>query len=125
MPRPDNEWLDDILDAAIEIQSYVTGVTYEAFASDSMRRNATLQQLTVIGEAAARMTSGIRERHPNVEWMSMIGFRNVAVHGYFRMTWKIVWETATTDIPDLAEQIADILTAEFPPAGPAGPEPVG
>ncbi|MEA2583378.1 MAG: uncharacterized protein QOF33_1463, partial [Thermomicrobiales bacterium] len=42
------------------------------------------------------------------EWMSMIGFRNVAVHGYFRMTWKIVWETATTDIPDLAEQIADI-----------------
>ncbi|MEA2584080.1 MAG: hypothetical protein QOF33_2165, partial [Thermomicrobiales bacterium] len=108
MPRPDDEWLDDILDAAIEIQSYVTGVTYEAFASDSMRRNATLQQLTVIGEAAARMTSGIRERHPNVEWMSMIGFRNVAVHGYFRMTWKIVWETATTDIPDLAEQIADI-----------------
>jgi uncharacterized protein with HEPN domain len=114
MPRSDREWLQDILDAAHEIQSYVVGVTFDTFLGESMRRNATIQQLTVIGEAAARLPTDLRARHSDLEWTSMIGFRNIIVHSYFRMTWRIVWETATNDIPVLIEQITAILAKEFP-----------
>ncbi|HEY7034041.1 MAG TPA: DUF86 domain-containing protein [Thermomicrobiales bacterium] len=124
MPRSEREWLQDILDAANEVQSYDAAVDFETFVAESMRRNATLQQLTVIGEAAAQLPPEVRDRHAEIEWTSIIGFRNVIVHGYFRMTWPIVWETATTDMPALIEQISALLADESsPPAdGPSTPE---
>jgi uncharacterized protein with HEPN domain len=86
MPRLDREWLEDMLEASAEVRTYVASVDFDAFVADSMRRNATLQQLSAIGEAAARLSSDLRRRHPEVDWASMIGFRNVAVHSYLRIT---------------------------------------
>jgi uncharacterized protein with HEPN domain len=114
MPRPDQVWLEDILAAAIEIRSYVEGVAFDAFVADSMRRNATVQQFTVIGEAASHLTDDLRQRYPDVARSSMIGFRNVIVHGYFRLTWKIVWDAATVNVLVLAPQIAAIPARSSP-----------
>lgn len=112
MSRPEREWLQDILDAAHEISSYVLNCSLQAFVDDSMRRNATLQQFTVIGAAAARLSADLKGLYPEIDWPVLIGFRNVIVHGYFRLTWKIVWDTATNDIPKLATRVSAILEEE-------------
>ncbi len=39
----------------------------------------------------------------------MINFRNFAVHEYFSVNWRIVWDTAIGYIPPIEKQIAKLL----------------
>jgi uncharacterized protein with HEPN domain len=43
----------------------------------------------------------------------IVGFRNIAIHEQFAVDWSIVWTTATKDVPELRQQVADILDREF------------
>lgn len=107
-------YLRDIVEAADAIGRFIGGVQVEEFAGDEMRRSAVLQKLIVIGEAAARLPAHFKERHPELEWVDIAGFRNIAVHEYFAVEWSIVWVTATQDAPDLRRRVARILSEEVP-----------
>jgi len=112
--RTEALYLDDILDAADAIARFLHNVEKETFLGDELYQSAVLQKLTVIGEAAARLSEELRDRHAEVKWRGTIGLRNIAVHNYFGVSWDTIWDTATQDVPILREQIAAILAAEFP-----------
>lgn len=112
--RPERLYLTDIVEAADAIQRFLVGARRETFLQDDLLRSAVLHKLTVIGEAAARLPSEFRERHPEIVWTDIIGFRNIAVHAYFAVEWPIVWVTATKDVPELGREIARILAQEYP-----------
>jgi uncharacterized protein with HEPN domain len=71
-----------------------------------------LQKLIVIGEAAARLPRQFTHSHPEVPWVDIVGFRNIAVHEYFAVDWSIVWVTASEDVPVLRRAVARILDEE-------------
>ncbi|MBN1937796.1 MAG: DUF86 domain-containing protein [Anaerolineae bacterium] len=105
-------YLTDIVEAADAIYRFVEDIERADFFKDEMRQSAVLQKLIVIGEAAARLSAGFREQYPKVEWADIVGFRNIAVHEYFAISWSIVWVTATQDVPKLRREIAQILAKE-------------
>lgn len=111
--RPEKLYLTDIVEAAASIGSFCAGITYERFALDDMRRSAVLQKLIVIGEAAAHLPDEFCRTHSDVEWVDIVGFRNIAVHEYFAVKWDIVWVTAMDDVPFLYAKIEKILQDEF------------
>ena len=94
------------------VQAFLARMDASAFLASELHKAATLQKLTVIGEAAARLSHTFREAHPQVEWRDIIAFRNIAVHAYFAVQWDIVWATATDDVPVLRRQVLAILQAE-------------
>jgi uncharacterized protein with HEPN domain len=106
--------LEDIVSAADEVDEFIESQTPETFETNRMVRSAVVHQLTVIGEAVARLPQELRERHPNIPWTDIKGFRNIVVHNYFGIDWLEVWRAATTDTPLLREQVAEILRLEFP-----------
>ena len=108
--RRDELYLRDILDAADAIGRFVAGMPEERFAGAEIVQSAVLQKLTVIGEAAARVSAAFRRQHPQIPWTEIAAFRNIAVHAYFSVNWSIVWTTATGDVPALRRQIARIVT---------------
>ena len=73
-----------------------------------------MYKLTVIGEAARRVSKELRARQSAVEWGDIIGLRNIVVHAYFGVDWHTIWVTATSDVPALRKEIADILVREYP-----------
>jgi len=75
--------------------------------------SAVLQKLTVIGEAASHLPKEFTNRFPEIPWVDIIGFRNIAVHEYFAIRWDIAWVAATEEVPALKEQIEKILKEEF------------
>jgi uncharacterized protein with HEPN domain len=105
-------YLADIVEAADAVQRFVEGVQRQDFFDDEMRQSAVLQKLIVIGEAAARLPMAFREQHPEIEWADIAGFRNIAVHEYFAVSWSIVWVAATQDVPDLRRKVASVLADE-------------
>ena len=74
-----------------------------------MLRSAVLQKLIVIGEAAGHLSEKFSNKNPEIPWVDMINFRNFAVHEYFSVNWKIVWDTAIGDIPPIEKQIAKLV----------------
>jgi uncharacterized protein with HEPN domain/FMN phosphatase YigB (HAD superfamily) len=114
MRRRDDLLLADIVAAANRIASYLDLQTKERFLADQMRQDALLMQLLVIGEAAARVPRPLRDRHPQVEWGAIAGFRNRAIHADAAVDWDLVWNAATVDVPLLAAQIAAILAEDYP-----------
>jgi uncharacterized protein with HEPN domain len=84
------------------------------FQPSPMLKSALAYQLTVIGEAAARVVGDWRQRHPQIPWAKAKGMRNIVVHHYFGVAWDEVRRTATLDIPALRSQIAGVLRTEFP-----------
>jgi len=112
--RPERLYLEDMVEAADNIAIHIADRSRERFLGDLTVRAAVLHELTVIGEAAARLPAEFRGRHPDVPWSKIVAFRNLVVHEYFGLDWPIVWDTATTLVPALREQVARVLSAEFP-----------
>ncbi|MBI4828901.1 MAG: DUF86 domain-containing protein [Nitrospinae bacterium] len=107
--RSDKLYLVDILEAVESLDRFLAGKNFEGFYGDEVLKSATLQKLTVIGEAASRISKELKEKYPDVGWPHIAAFRNIAVHAYFAVNWRIVWETATRNTHELKEKIAAIL----------------
>ena len=111
--RPEKLYLLDIVESADAIQRFCEPVDENDFLQDELRQSAVLQKLIVIGEAAAHLPGEFRQKHSDIEWEDIVGFRNIAVHEYFAVLWQIVWDTAVQDVPDLRLKIAQILAEEY------------
>jgi uncharacterized protein with HEPN domain len=107
--RPEQLYVTDILEAAKSISAFCRDVHFEQFEGNDMLRSAVLQKLIVIGEAAAHLPDKFSMEYPEIPWADMINFRNFAVHEYFSVNWKIVWDTAVEDIPPIEKQIAKMI----------------
>jgi len=75
-----------------------------------------LHERTVIGEAAARLPAELRDRHASIPWPDIVAFRRIVVHEYLGLSWPLVRDTATRDVPELKQQVEAILSSEFPPS---------
>ena len=116
--RPERLYLSDILEASKNVALHIGERSRDEFIADRTVRAAVLHELTVIGEAASRVPLTLRDRYPSIPWADVIAFRNVVVHEYFGLSWPMVWDTATRDVPDLERQVSAIVRSEFP--GPDG-----
>ncbi len=110
--RRDELYLNDIVEAANHIASFIAGADFGVFERSEMMRSAVVQKLAIIGEAAARLSEALKKSHPEVPWPQIVAFRNILIHAYFGIDWEQVWQSATERCPILREQVARILTAE-------------
>lgn len=109
--RKDLERLQDILEACAAIERHAVQ-DFDVFAGDEMVQIWYLKHIEIIGEASARLSSGIRERYPDIPWRDIIGMRNMLIHSYFDIDWQAVWQVAQRDLPILKPQIAQIFATE-------------
>jgi uncharacterized protein with HEPN domain len=104
--RSDALYMADILDAIEAIERFVNGFDEARFLADELVQSAVLQKLSIIGEAAARLSDATRDDFPEIPWKEIVGFRNIAVHAYFSVDWRIVFVTVADDLPLLKQFVA-------------------
>jgi uncharacterized protein with HEPN domain len=105
--RADSDRLIDILEAIAAIREHA--ISRQRFDGDKMLRVWCLHHVTVIGEAAARVSEATRVAHPEVPWRGVIGMRNAVVHGYFQVDWDELWNVVERDLEPLRKAIAAIV----------------
>lgn len=89
-------------------------MSLDEWLGNDLVRYAVLQRLTVIGEAARRLSPETQRLAANVPWRLMGDFRNLAVHNYFSVEWPLVWSMAHGDVPRLLEQVRAMLAQHYP-----------
>jgi len=116
--RRDDLYLNDIIEAADHIATFLSDTDFEGFLNSELVRSAVVQKLAIIGEAAARISEELRNRNPQIPWPQIVAFRNILIHAYFGTDWNEVWKAVKADCPALRGQVAGILKTEF--GGPTG-----
>lgn len=64
--------------------------------------------LIIMGEAAHNISDSFREKHPEIPWPSIIGTRNVIVHGYDQVKLRIVWDILQNDLNILKKRLLEL-----------------
>jgi uncharacterized protein with HEPN domain len=91
-----------------EIKKSLEGYDFEKFSNNHVLRIAVVKWLEIIGEAANHITEQTKNKNPQIEWLKMIGLRNIVVHEYFRIDYRIIWDAATFFLDELEREISTL-----------------
>ena len=78
------------------------------FASRTLQ-DAIVRNLQVLCESTQRIGEPHKQLHPEINWPSIAGMRNVLVHDYFEVDFETVWLAVTRDLPSLEKAMRTIL----------------
>jgi len=102
--------LQDVLDAAEAIRSFVAGRSLADFRSDLLLRSGVERQFEIVGEALRRLAKVEPSLVSVVEdFRKIVAFRNIIAHGYDILDPAIVWDVAQHDLPQLRERVGTML----------------
>jgi uncharacterized protein with HEPN domain len=104
-------YLGDMLAAIARIEEY-TAKGEKSFLASYLIQDAVIRQLSVIGEAAAKLPPAVRSRHPTIPWKSIVGMRNILIHDYSNIQIPRIWETVERELPVLRQAVEGLLAAE-------------
>ncbi len=93
--------LYDIRDNGRLAQDFVAGISFEKFRDNRIFFYAVTRALEIISEAARRLPTELRDRHPHLPWRAIMGVGNVYRHNYDTVAEEYVWRTVHDSLPAL------------------------
>ncbi len=109
MSRSWPERVKDIAAAIDEIIEFTSDMTYDQFCADRRTQKAVVANFAIIGEAAMHVPDEITGSYLTIPWQSMRDMRNIVVHVYFGIDHAIVWNTITTNLPELRRPLQILI----------------
>ncbi len=99
--RPWRLYIQDMIEFCSRVMDYSAGLDRNTFLSTRVLYDASLRNLTLIGEAATHIPDYFRQDHPEIPWRAIVGARNVMMHDYIGIDNQVVWTIIQDAIPEL------------------------
>ena len=61
--------------------------------------------MEIIGEASNHISAELKSKFTDIEWVQIVGMRNVFAHEYFGIDYRKVWEVVRDFVPDLLNEL--------------------
>jgi len=97
----DRDALEHIRDTIIRARHFIEGFDLQGFLNDPKTFYAVTRCLEIISEASRRLSSELKQRHPNIPWKAIAGSGSIYRHDYEDVLERRVWETVREALPPL------------------------
>lgn len=114
-PLDDPDRLRHMLEAAEKALRLAKGKKQADIEQDEVLQLALTHLVMIIGEAASRITTETRDKHPEFPWRQMIGMRHRLIHDYYLVDLKVLWLTVKDDLHPLVKSLKRILKPRSAP----------
>ena len=103
------ELIRHILDEIDYILAQIPNTDFDSFVKNATLKRAFVRSIEIIGEASKKLSEDVKSKQPDIEWRKVAGMRDRLIHDYFGVDYTIVWDVATTKLPDLREKLQSLL----------------
>ena len=104
----DAQRIDHMLGFVRRSLEVINGIDEAAYKVSSDKQESLELNMLHLGEAAARVSDELKEKHPEIPWHEMIGLRNIIVHEYFRINPMTLFETVIKEFVKLKGDLEQI-----------------
>ena len=98
--KDDAIYLQHILECIARIEQYTQAGQAEFLAS-TLVQDGVIRNLQTLGQSVMKLSESLKAAHPEVDWKSIVGLRNVLVHDYLGVSVARIWEIVERDLPVL------------------------
>ena len=105
--KSDRVYIEHILECIQNVEEF-TREGREAFMNSKLIQAGVIRNLEIMGEAAKRVSSDLRDRSPGIPWKKMSGLRDVLIHDYMGVDVGLVWNVVAKELPTLKQQLQAI-----------------
>lgn len=102
-------FLNHIIESIDLIKGYLNDISIDNFYSSISTQDMVYRRLEIIGEAVKNLSPEFKQKHPDINWKTIAGLRDVLIHNYFGVDAELAWKAATKELPKLEEQIKNII----------------
>jgi len=106
----DLEFLGHNLGEVQFILETTNNLTETDFFENGTIKRAVVRSFEIIGQATKNLNMDFRYKYSEIPWKFMAGMRDILIHEYMGVDYKLVFKTAIEDIPELHFQIEKIIT---------------
>ena len=111
--------LEDIREAIGQIESYTEGGR-SVFLDSRLVQDGVIRNFEIIGEAVKGLRQSTCAAHPRIPWSDFARFRDVLIHGYFKLQIHFIWLAVEADLPPLKRVIVRLLKGKTKRRAPEG-----
>ena len=115
MQPEDRHRLRHLTDAATKAIAFSSGKRRSDLNDDELLRLALTKLVEIVGEAAKNLSPAARDSMPGVPWRAAARMRDRLIHHYFDINLDILWQTVTTDLPEMLAALPDTDKHDPPP----------
>ena len=109
MTKDNKYYLLKTLDEIDTIIKYSKEFNLDDFNNNSVYVDGIVFRMIQMSEHMNNVTQDFKVQYPNIDWISIKGFRNKLVHNYGGVDLKFVYLAITVDIPKLKEELEAII----------------
>ena len=91
---------------------YTKELSFEEFLKDKKTLEASVFNISQIGELVKSLDKVLMEKYDNVYWFGIRGLRNRIVHDYDGIQFDYIWITIKKNLPQLIKDINLIIKKE-------------
>ncbi len=112
MSKEPIEFLKHISDECAYLLSVSKDLSKDSFLNDETLKRAVVRSLEIIGEATKKIPADFKVKWSSIQWKNMAGMRDRLIHDYIGVNYSIVWDVFKNKIPELFDQIQEVLNKE-------------
>ena len=101
-------FIDHILSSIELIELYAANQTKETFLNSPQLQDSVVRRLEILGEAVKNIPDEFRDQHPNIPWKKIAGMRDMLIHQYFGIDFRLTWKVVEKDIPEIKKMLISI-----------------
>jgi uncharacterized protein with HEPN domain len=110
MSKEPIEYLKHIRDESFFILSVINDdLSKNDFLNNETLKRAVVRSLEIIGEATKKIPADFKINWGSIKWKNMSGMRDRLIHDYMGVNYSIVWDVIKNKIPELYNQINEVI----------------